>query len=134
MKTRKPHKILIVDDDPNERFLIKRVLSKSGVEVEVESVWRGEAALELLRNEADLPSLILLDLKMFGMSGIDFVRQIRADDRLKNITVIIVTNSRLESDKKEAYAAGADDFLNKALDTERFGMDIQSVLARWLKE
>ena len=134
MKTRKPHKILIVDDDPNDRFMAKRALSKSGVDAEVETVWRGEAALELLRHEADLPSLILLDLKMSGMSGIDFVRQIRADDRLKNITVIIVTNSLLESDKKEAYAAGADDFLNKALDTDRFGRDIQSVLACWLKE
>jgi CheY-like chemotaxis protein len=93
-----------------------------------------EAALELLRNEADLPSLILLDLKMSVMSGIDLPRQIRADGRLKNITVIIVTNSLLEADKKEAYATGADDFLDKALDTDRFGRDIQSVLARWLKE
>lgn len=133
MKSNKAHKILIIDDNPNDIYLAKRALSKAGFEVEVEAVMHGEAALELLRNEDDLPSLILLDLNMPGMSGIDTLRQIRADCRVSNITVIIATNSPLESDKNESYAAGADDFLNKAFDMDRFGRDIKSVLERWLE-
>lgn len=134
MKTAKAKKVLIVDDNPDDRFMTKRALSKSGFAVEVETSADGEGALEFMRNEDDLPSLIMLDLKMPGMSGIDTLRQIRADRRLRNITVIIVTNSVLESDKNAAYATGADGFLNKAVDMDQFGRDIKSVLERWLKK
>jgi two-component system, response regulator len=134
MKTKLLHKILIVDDDPNDTFLTKRALSKSGFEVEVETAVGGECAIELLRNKDDIPSLILLDLKMPGMSGVDTLRQIRADSRLRNVRVIIVTNSLLESDKEESYAAGADGFLNKAFDRDQVGGDLESILERWLKE
>ncbi|MCL5023400.1 MAG: response regulator [Nitrospirae bacterium] len=127
------HKILIVDDDPDDTEMTKRVLSKSGFEVKVEAVLHGEAALELLRKEDDLPSLILLDLKMPGMGGIDTLRRIRADERLKNITVVILTNSLLEADKKESYDAGANGFLQKAFDIDRFGRDVLSALERWLE-
>ena len=134
MKTTKAHKILIVDDDPNETMMTKRVLSKSGFEVMVEAVASGEDALELLRNKDDLPSLIFLDLKMPGMSGIETLRLIRADEHLKDITVIIVTNSLLESDKNASYAAGADGFIQKAFDIDLFEREIKSVLERWLME
>jgi CheY-like chemotaxis protein len=134
MKTTKTHKILIVDDNPDDRFVIKRALSKPGFEVEVEVVAHGEAALELLRKEDDLPSVIFLDLKMPGMSGIETLRHIRDDVRLSKIPVIIVTHSLLELDKKESYAAGADGLINKVSDREQFGRDIESVLERWLKK
>lgn len=124
---------MIVDDDPDDTEMTKRVLSKSGFEVKVEAVLHGEAALELLRKEDDLPSLILLDLKMPGMGGIDTLRRIRADERLKNITVVILTNSLLEADKKESYDAGANGFLQKAFDIDRFGRDVLSALERWLE-
>lgn len=134
MKTAKANKILIVDDNPDDRFLTKRALSKSGFAVEIETAADGKGALEFLRNEDYLPSLIILDLKMPGMSGIDTLRRIRADCRLSKITVIIVTNSVLESDKNASYTAGADGFINKAVDVDHFGRDIKSVLERWLKE
>lgn len=132
MKTTTAHKILIVDDDLNDTEMTKRVLSKSGFDAKIEAVSRGEAALELLRKDDDLPSLIFLDLKMPGLSGIEILRMIRADERLRNITVIILTNSLLEADKKESYAAGADGFLHKAFDIDRLGIDIKSVLEHWL--
>ena len=134
MKTETAHKILIVDDDPNDTKITKRLLSKSGFEVMVETVASGAGALELLRNEDELPSLILLDLKMPGMSGIETLRLIRAEELLKNTTVIIVTNSLLESDRNASYAAGADGFIQKAFDIDLFGRDIKSVLERWVKE
>ncbi len=93
----------------------------------------GEAALELLQNQEALPSLIFLDLKMPGISGIDTLRRIRADERLRNIRVIIMTNSILASDKSASFAAGADGFLHKEFDVSLFGKDIKSILERWLK-
>ncbi|MBI5100700.1 MAG: response regulator [Nitrospirae bacterium] len=132
MKTAKTHKILIIDDDPNEIELTRRTLSRAGVEVKIETASCGDAALELLQNKDDLPSLIFLDLKMPGLSGIDTLRLIRADEHVKNITVIILTNSMMESDKKGAFASGANGFLQKAYDIDQFGMDIKAVLERWL--
>src|ERR1700690_2995446 len=114
MKTMTAYNVLIIDDDSNDTVMTKRALSKGGFELEVEAVACGEAALERLRKEDDLPSLTFLDLKMPGIGGIETLRRIRADERLRNITVIILTNSLLDSDKKESYAAGADDFLHKA--------------------
>ncbi len=134
MNTTKTHKILIVDDDPDDTDITKRVLSKAGFKILVGVVESGEAALELLQKEDDLPSLILLDLKMPGMSGIDTLRLIRSDRRLKSIPVIIATNSNLESDRNASYAAGADGFIQKDFDIGKFGRDIKSILERWLKQ
>jgi CheY-like chemotaxis protein len=132
MKATTAHKILIVDDDPNDTEMTKRVLSKSGFNVKVLTVSHGEAALELLQKEEVLPSVIFLDLKMPGLSGTETLRMMRADERLRNITVIILTNSLLEADKKESYGAGAQGFLHKAFDIDRFEIDIKSVLERLL--
>ena len=134
MNTTKTHKILIVDDDPDDTDITKRVLSKAGFKILVGVVESGEAALELLQKEDDLPSLILLDLKMPGMSGIDTLRLIRSYRRLKSIPVIIATNSNLESDRNASYAAGADGFIQKDFDIGKFGRDIKSILERWLKQ
>lgn len=126
------HKILIVDDDPNDTEMTRIVISWAGFEIMIEAVTHGEEALNLLQKENDLPSLIFLDLKMPGLSGLETLRLIRADERLKNITVVMLTNSLLDADRKESYAAGADDFLQKAFDIDLFAMNIKSALERWL--
>jgi CheY-like chemotaxis protein len=127
------HTILIIDDNPDDVEIAKRILARIDREAKVETVPRGEVALELLASWKDLPSLILLDLKMCGMSGFDTLRKIRSDDRMKNIPVIIVTSSSLEAEEKECYEAGADGFLHKAFDIDRFERNIKSVLERWMK-
>jgi two-component system response regulator len=100
----------------------------------VTQVPRGETALALLRNSGELPSLMLLDLKMPGMSGIDTLRRMREDEELKHIPVVIVTNSTLESDRNAALNAGADGFIHKDFDMDKFGRDMKSLLDRWLKD
>ena len=126
------HKILIIDDNPDDVEITQIILARIDPEVRVDTAPRGEVALELLRSGKALPSLILLDLKMPGMSGFDALRKIRADERMKHIPVVIVTSSSLESDEKEGYEAGADGFLHKAFDIEQFGIDIKSVLERFM--
>lgn len=94
----------------------------------------GEAALQYLQKAEDLPALILLDLKMYGMSGIETLRKIRSDLRLNRIPVVVVTSSRLQTDKDEAYAAGANDYLHKAVDLNQFSKDIESIVELWVSE
>lgn len=127
------HTILIVDDNPDDIELTTIALGTVGREMRVKEALDGEAALELLRDGEDLPGLILLDLKMPGMSGLDTLREIRADDRLRDIQVVIVTSSSLESDRNEAYSAGANDFLHKAFEMDQFNEEVKSLLERWLR-
>ncbi len=126
--------ILIIDDNEDDILITERVLSKIAPQVRREVAHRGEAGLALLRDGRPLPSLILLDLKMPGMSGFDVLREIRADKRLMHIPVIVVTSSALETDEKAACEAGANCFLHKAFDMNQFSRDIASLLRRYLKD
>lgn len=128
------HMILIVDDNPDEIELARRILTKSRPDVRVEEAGRGETALEFLHDGRELPSLILLDLKMPGMNGVDTLRVIRADERLRDIPVVILTSSSLESDREESFDAGADAFFHKAFDINQFSEDIKCILDRWLRD
>ena len=126
-------KILIVDDNPDDIEITRIVLGEAGWEVALETAPCGEAACDRLRMGNDLPALILLDLKTPGMGGLDTLRWIRADTRLKQIPVIMVTASSFEKDEKEAYENGADAFLYKAFDIDQFSHDLDSLLQRFLK-
>ncbi len=134
METAAEHTILIVDDNPDDIEITRIILRRMGRTLKVEEAASGEAALKRLADRNELPSIILLDIKMPGMTGLDTLRRIRADRRLKTIPVIIVTSSALETDEKEAYAAGADNFLHKAIDLDRFSREVESLLERYLKK
>ena len=134
METAITHTILIIDDNFDDVEITKRTLARIDRELKVETALRGETALELLRREEALPALILLDLKMPGMSGFDVLRKIRADERMKHIPVIIVTSSSLEADEKAGYEAGADAFLHKAFDIDRFSSELKSLINLHLKK
>jgi two-component system response regulator len=118
----------------DELQILRRVLSKAGCAIKVDAFTRAEAALEALHKEDVLPSLIIFDLKLPGMSGIDALRFIRSDMRLKNIPVVICTSSTLESDKRAAMDAGADEFLHKAFDIGQFTKDVNIILNCRLKD
>ena len=132
MTTVKRETVLIIDDSQDDVLIARRVFSrlKRGIRTEVAS--DGEEGLAFLGRERTLPSLILLDLKMPGMGGIEVLRRIRGDQRLKSVPVIIVTHSALESDVAACLEAGANAVLHKAFDIDRFGKEIEAVLDRWL--
>ena len=124
--------ILIIDDNPDDVEISRLVLEDLGRKEKVEAAGSGGEALRRLRNGMERPALILLDLKMPGMSGIDFLREIRADVRFRSIPVIVVTSSSLESDREESNVAGADSFLYKAIDLDAFGSSLNPLLHRFL--
>lgn len=126
--------VLIIDDDENDALIAQRVLSKIAPGIQTKSATSGEEGLALLQGEGPLPAMILLDLKMRGMDGIEVLRRVRRDVRLGRIPVIIITHSTLESDRRDAHNAGADSFLHKSVDVDQFGDDLKKVLEEWLRK
>ncbi|MEJ2696183.1 MAG: response regulator [Candidatus Sulfobium sp.] len=128
----KPKKILIIDDSQDDVLIAERVISRLKRGVRTEVARSGEEGLALLAGEETLPALILLDIKMPGMDGVEVLRRIRGNLRLGDIPVIIVTHSALDSDVDACCEAGANAVLHKAFDIDRFGKEIEAVLERWL--
>ena len=105
-------KILLIDDDPDIRTVMSMMLKKEGYEVEKAS--RREEALEKLIK--DKPSLILLDVLLSGADGRELCREIKADEKTKNIPVIMFSGHPGAALQFETY--GADDFIAKPFNTE----------------
>jgi len=124
--------VLLVDDNPDDILLAETAISMLGKNIRLGSVFTGEAALELLGQAEELPALILLDLKMPGIDGIETLQRVRADGRLRDIPVVIVTSSTLESDQRAAREAGASGYVCKDIDLMKFCRDLDGQLERWL--
>ena len=116
--------ILVVDDNEANLRLINAVLKTRGYEI-VEAT-SGEAALELLT--AQQPSLILMDVQMPGLSGIDVARTIRSMPVLAELPLIAITAMAMKGDREEILAAGFNDYLAKPY---KMG-DLLSLVSRWL--
>src|ERR1700690_1311528 len=124
--------IFIVDDSPIDIELTTLALQATGLEIVGRSATDGKTALAMLRNGLGVPALILLDLKMPGIGGIEVLQEIRADDRLRKIPVVVVRSSALESDKPDAIAAGANVYMQKPLALDQFSKDLESLMRRLL--
>jgi CheY-like chemotaxis protein len=125
-------KILIIDDSEDDILLTQMVLKKIRGDIEVEAALSGAAGLTFLCGGESLPALILLDLKMPGMDGLNTLREIRADERLYRIPVVVLTHSDLESDREASYKSGANSFLNKSVDLNQFTENIRNELKKWI--
>lgn len=120
--------ILIVDDNTDAILLTQIALSMLEPGIRTETATSGQNALHLLETARELPSLVLLDLKMPGMDGIETLRRIRGNERLASLPVIIVTLSTLASDEAMAHQAGATGFVCKAIKIEDFSRDLAPVV------
>jgi CheY-like chemotaxis protein len=120
--------ILIIDDDENEIVLTRRLFEIIAPELRVEWAAGGEEGLAKLRSGEPEPILILLDLKMSGISGIETLCLIREDEQLRHLRVVVITNSTLMSDKRNAMESGADAFLHKGLDMGKYSEDLKAQL------
>jgi CheY-like chemotaxis protein len=120
--------ILVVDDCHSDVELTRIALEANGRKIDVRHVTDGKSALEKLRNGGWRPSLVLLDLNMPGMSGIEVLREMRIDPRFKNIPVVVVTSSCVKSDKTDILTAGASGYVRKSLSLDLFSKDLASTL------
>ncbi len=124
--------ILIIDDNEDDVLLMKVALEKTGRYFKTEVAPSGEAGLAFIRKAKIPPKLVLLDLKMPGMDGLEVLREIRNDESLGRMPVVVVTHSDLKSDKQAAVEAGANSYLHKATDLDQFRKDLEYILERWL--
>ncbi len=129
-------RVLLVEDDDDHVFLIRRALrSLAGVSVTTEIARTGEQAIDQLRRASfesgALPELVLLDLKMPRLDGLEVLRRLRADPTLQSLPVVVLTSSERDDDRDQALRLGATWYLCKPLDGARFRAEVQQLAARW---
>mgnify|MGYP003622625230 FL=1 len=123
--------ILVVEDDEVDVMTIKRAMKEIHVTNPVEVRWNGEEALEYLQGEKDLPGIILLDLNMPRMNGMEFLQHVRFDERLKRIPVIVLTTSREEQDRFSSFNLGVAGYMIKPVDYLQFVEVIRAINLYW---
>jgi two-component system, response regulator len=136
----KSHTILLVEDNPDDELLALHAFRKSRISNKVFVIRDGAAALDYLfcRNEFsdrdpdDLPQLIMLDIKLPKLDGLEVLRQIRADPRTRLLPVVILTSSDEEQDLFESYRSGANSFVRKPVDFAQFAEAIERLGLYWM--
>jgi len=132
--------ILFAEDSIDDAMLTIRGLKKSGLSNKIYYVKDGAEALDFIyckgiynsRNFHEHPKLILLDLKMPKVSGIEVLEKIKADSELKSIPVIILTSSKEDPDIKKCYALGANSYIVKPVESEIFFQTLKALGIYWL--
>lgn len=132
--------ILLVEDEPDDEALILRALRINNIKNEVVVAHDGVEALDYLwgregyvgRDMSVMPQVILLDLKLPRMDGLEFLRHMRADERTKLLPVVIMTSSKEEQDIINGYSLGANSYLRKPVDFIKFGEAVRQLGLYWL--
>jgi two-component system, cell cycle response regulator DivK len=118
--------VLVVEDNDKNRKLVRDVLTHKGYEViEAET---GEDGVRLAKER--MPRLILMDIQLPGIDGIEALRQIRADETTRDTTIIAVTASALDRDRQKIMAAGFDGYQSKPLNVKGFMAAVEAVFGR----
>jgi CheY-like chemotaxis protein len=132
--------ILLVEDNPADIKITQRALRESAVPVELLVVRDGQEAVEYLLRQGEhaqaatwrSPDLILLDLNLPRLTGREVLERIRATPALKAVPVVVLTTSRRQEDVQELYAAGANTYIEKPQDFNRFVQVLQTIQRYWL--
>jgi two-component system, response regulator len=128
-----PKTILLVEDNADDEELTLDALRTGGVYTSIIVVRDGAEAVTYLSNPAQpLPDLVLLDLRLPKIPGIDVLRRIRADERTRHIPTVILTSSSERSDMLTCYTLGANSFVRKPVEFEEFVGAVQRLGAYWV--
>lgn len=133
--------ILLVEDNPDDEELTLRALRKSGITEPVIVARDGPEALAYLfgagawvkRNPLQTPRVVLLDLKLPKLSGLDVLRAVRGDSRTRLVPVVVLTSSIEEHDLSEAYSLGANSYVRKPVEFDEFLEVIKALGKYWLR-
>ncbi len=132
--------ILLVEDTKADELLTIRSLKKISVANQVDVVRDGQAAIDYLLDETEdgsgylreLPSLVILDLKLPKLDGHEVLQQIRAHERTKLMPVVILTSSDVEKDITKSYKLGVNSFVSKPVNIDEFTRAVKDVGLYWL--
>ena len=131
-------KILLVEDNPDDVALTLRALKSHNITNDVVVAQDGAQALDLLFGakaaalEGELPAVVLLDLKLPKVNGMEVLQRIRADDRTRLLPVVILTSSDEERDVIEGYSLGANSYVRKPVDFVEFNQAAKQLGLYWL--
>ncbi len=133
--------LLVVEDDENDIFFLKRAFDRSGVTNPLSIVQSGQEAIDYLRGENNFsdrtqypfPAMVLLDLKLPCVNGIDVLRWIRKQPEYVGLPVIVLTSSTLKTDIEEAYASGANSYVVKPASPEVLANMMRDFANWWLR-
>jgi two-component system, response regulator len=131
-------RVLLVEDDEDHVFLVRRALRDlAQVAVTVEVAGNGEQALERLGHArfdpGSLPHLVLLDLRIPRVDGLEVLRRVRADSGLQALPVVVLTSSERDDDREGALRLGATWFVCKPIEGARFRAEVQQLGDRWAR-
>ncbi len=130
MRSTRP--ILLIEDDRIDVMTIKRALKEINITNRLKVTSNGEEALVLLRNpENEKPCIILLDLSMPRMNGIEFLGVVKQDEQLKRIPVVVLTTSREEQDKVDSFDLGVAGYMAKPVDYGQFVEAMRTINLYW---
>ena len=130
MRSSKP--ILLVEDDQVDAMTVKRALKEIKVTNRLDIVNDGEEALTFLKNsENKKPSIILLDLNMPKMNGIEFLKIAKKDESLKKIPVVVLTTSKEDQDKVDSFNLGVAGYMIKPVDYRKFVEVVRTIDLYW---
>ena len=132
--------ILLVEDNPDDELLAIRALKKNNISNEVVVARDGVEALDYLfgtgahagRDMSEMPQIILLDLKLPKIDGLEVLRRLRNDERTKLLPVVVLTSSREEQDLTESYSLGANSYIRKPINFAQFTEAIRQLGLYWL--
>ncbi len=132
-------KLLLVEDDPAHEELTRLALQKTGFEHDLivlkdgfellEYLFRQDRFVQLTR--LDMPDLILLDLKLPRMSGLEVLAKLKTDGRTRSIPIIMLSSSTEETDINESYRLGANSYIHKRMNAEDFNRVLYDILSYW---
>ncbi len=136
----KAQKILLVEDNPDDEALTLRALKKCGVANHVDVVRNGQDAVDYLlahgkfegRDARDLPQLVLLDLKLPMLDGLEVLEIIRREETTRTLPVVIFTSSKEKSDLTQGYKLGVNSFVCKPINFAEFSESIRQLGLYWL--
>ncbi len=129
--------ILLVEDNPDDEVLTLRALRKHNIASEITVARDGVEALDFLfghdeRDTTTMPSLVLLDLKLPKVDGLEVLRRIRSDERTRLLPVVIFTSSNEEQDILECHTLGANSYIRKPVDFNHLSEALRIIGTYWL--
>lgn len=135
-----PNTVLLVVEDSNDDFrMLKRLLRRMEVQIPIHRCINGDAALEFLhqmdseQSTVPKPSIILLDLNLPGIDGRDVLEQVKQNQSLREIPVVVFTTSSSPQDIKFCYQKGANGYLIKPMDVTQLEKTVQAFVEYWLE-
>lgn len=123
--------ILFIEDDHIEKMKLHKTIAKLGLNHRITEADNGEEALKILHGENRLPDILFLDLNMPKIDGLEFLRILKADDKLKYLPTIVITTSSNYRDLMQCYEIGIAGYVTKPLKYEDYVKKMKSVLEYW---